>query len=58
MATRAGMGRCQSGFCSLKIMHIIASELGVSLEEVMRRESEGTAQITTLGVTSDEESRI
>ena len=58
MATRAGMGRCQSGFCSLKIMHIIASELGISLEEVMRRESEGTAQITTLGVTSDEESRI
>ena len=49
MATRAGMGRCQSGFCSLKIMHIIASELGVSLEDVMRRESEGTAQISTLG---------
>lgn len=28
--TRAGMGRCQSGFCSTKIVSIIARELGLS----------------------------
>ena len=28
--TRAGMGRCQSGFCSPKVMEILSRELGVS----------------------------
>ena len=28
--TRAGMGRCQSGFCSPKVMELLAKELGVS----------------------------
>lgn len=28
--TRAGMGRCQSGFCCTRIVHILAKELGVS----------------------------
>lgn len=28
--TRAGMGRCQSGFCSPKVMEILTRELGVS----------------------------
>lgn len=28
--TRAGMGRCQSGFCCTRIAHILAKELGVS----------------------------
>ena len=28
--TRAGMGRCQAGFCSPKVMDILAREIGVS----------------------------
>lgn len=32
--TRAGMGRCQAGFCSTKVMDILARELGIPLEEV------------------------
>lgn len=31
---RAGMGRCQGGFCGPKVMEIIARELGISTEEV------------------------
>ena len=34
--TRAGMGRCQSGFCSPKVMEILAKELGVSLAEITK----------------------
>ncbi|WP_295362279.1 NAD(P)/FAD-dependent oxidoreductase [uncultured Pseudoramibacter sp.] len=32
--TRAGMGRCQSGFCQFKVMKILARELGIPEEEV------------------------
>lgn len=34
--TRAGMGRCQSGFCSPRVMEILARELGVSMEKVTK----------------------
>lgn len=34
--TRAGMGRCQSGFCSPKVMEILRRELGVELTEVTK----------------------
>ncbi|MBA5850823.1 NAD(P)/FAD-dependent oxidoreductase [Clostridium sp. cel8] len=34
--TRAGMGRCQSGFCSPKVVEIISRELGISPEEVTK----------------------
>jgi glycerol-3-phosphate dehydrogenase len=34
--TRAGMGRCQSGFCSSRVMDILAKELGIELEEVTK----------------------
>ncbi|MFD3155516.1 NAD(P)/FAD-dependent oxidoreductase [Haloimpatiens sp. FM7330] len=34
--TRAGMGRCQSGFCSTKIVDILARELNVSRLEVTK----------------------
>lgn len=33
---RAGMGRCQGGFCGPKVIEIIARELGISQEEVMK----------------------
>lgn len=34
--TRAGMGRCQSGFCSPKTLEILARELGVDQSEIKK----------------------
>ena len=34
--TRAGMGRCQGGFCQSKVAEIIAEELNIPLEEVTK----------------------
>ncbi|BDB00995.1 NAD(P)/FAD-dependent oxidoreductase [Clostridium botulinum] len=34
--TRAGMGRCQSGFCSNRIVEILAEELGIRRNEVTK----------------------
>ena len=34
---RAGMGRCQMGFCTPKIMEILAEELHESIDEVSKR---------------------
>ena len=34
--TRAGMGRCQSGFCSPKVVEILAGELGMDISEVTK----------------------
>jgi glycerol-3-phosphate dehydrogenase len=36
--TRAGMGRCQSGFCQYKVMKLLARELGVPEEKVLFEE--------------------
>lgn len=33
---RAGMGRCQGGFCSPRVMEILARELGVGLEQITK----------------------
>ncbi|MGI6108537.1 MAG: NAD(P)/FAD-dependent oxidoreductase [Eubacteriaceae bacterium] len=33
--TRAGMGRCQGGFCQFRVMKILADELGVPEEDIM-----------------------
>jgi glycerol-3-phosphate dehydrogenase len=41
--TRAGMGRCQAGFCSPKVMDILVRELGISMEDV--RKSGGGSHI-------------
>lgn len=35
--TRAGMGRCQGGFCTPHVIRILARELGVSAENVTKR---------------------
>ncbi len=40
---RAGMGRCQGGFCQFRVMHILARELGIPEEEV--RFEERDAQV-------------
>lgn len=34
--TRAGMGRCQGGFCSSRILEILSRELGVPMEEITK----------------------
>ena len=34
--TRAGMGRCQGGFCSPRVMEILVRELGIDLKEVTK----------------------
>ena len=34
--TRAGMGRCQGGFCSPRVMEIIARERGIDITEVTK----------------------
>ena len=35
--TRAGMGRCQGGFCQARILHIISRETGIPLEELTKK---------------------
>lgn len=35
--TRAGMGRCQGGFCGPRVVAIIARELGIPAEEVTKK---------------------
>ena len=34
--TRAGMGRCQGGFCGSKVVEILARELGVPMSEITK----------------------
>ena len=34
--TRAGMGRCQAGFCTPRVVEILAEELGISPLEVTK----------------------
>lgn len=34
--TRAGMGRCQSGFCSPRVMEILSRELGVDMAKITK----------------------
>ncbi len=43
--TRAGMGRCQSGFCAPRIMELLQRELSMSLEEITK--SGGSSRIVT-----------
>lgn len=35
--TRAGMGRCQGGFCTPRVVEILARELGIPMEEVTKK---------------------
>lgn len=38
--TRAGMGRCQGGFCSPKVVAILSRELGVPMEEIRKSDQD------------------
>ena len=48
--TRAGMGRCQAGFCSPRVMEILARELGVDQSEITKS---GGASKIIVGTTKD-----
>ena len=48
--TRAGMGRCQAGFCSPRVMEILARELGVSQAQITKC---GGASRLIVGVNKD-----
>lgn len=48
--TRAGMGRCQSGFCSPRTLEILARERGVDMSEITK--SGGNSKII-VGVNKD-----
>ena len=38
--TRAGMGRCQSGFCLPRVINILSRELGISQKEITKKGNE------------------
>lgn len=38
--TRAGMGRCQGGFCGPRVTQILARELGISIPEVLKERAD------------------
>jgi len=40
--TRSGMGRCQGGFCTSRIVEIIMRETGKSYDEVTKRGKSST----------------
>lgn len=40
--TRAGMGRCQSGFCSPRVVEILAKELGEDLSKISKMGGKST----------------
>ena len=48
--TRAGMGRCQAGFCSPRVLEILSRELGVPQEKLTKR---GGASRPIVGLTRD-----
>lgn len=48
--TRAGMGRCQAGFCSPRVMEILARECGKELSEITKS---GGASRIVVGVNKD-----
>ena len=52
--TRAGMGRCQGGFCTMKIMQIIAEETGMSLEEIAKNRRNSVLLYGKTGVLKNE----
>lgn len=50
---RPGMGRCQGGFCGAKVMEILARELHVSVQEVVK---DRNASIIVVGETKEDQS--
>lgn len=53
---RAGMGRCQGGFCSTRVMEIISEELGIPMREI--RKGAGHSEIAVLAVKEADDEKI
>lgn len=53
---RAGMGRCQGGFCSTRVMEIISEELGIPMCEI--RKGAGHSEIAVLAVKEADDEKI
>lgn len=47
--TRAGMGRCQGGFCTAEILKIISRESGIPMEQLTKRGGESRILVGKLG---------
>jgi len=47
--TRAGMGRCQGGFCTYRIMQIVARETGMPIESITKRGGASALVVGRLG---------
>ncbi|MDO4517831.1 MAG: NAD(P)/FAD-dependent oxidoreductase, partial [Bacillota bacterium] len=58
MRTRAGMGRCQGGFCSTRIVEILAEELGIDLLEVTQCGGESEILTARIGDKFRKENRL
>lgn len=54
--TRAGMGRCQGGFCSYRVLKIIARETGQPMEAVTKRGGGSRVLLGSIPVTESDES--
>ena len=48
--TRAGMGRCQGGFCAPRVMELLSRELGVPMEQLTKA---GGASRLLVGINKD-----
>ena len=55
--TRAGMGRCQGGFCSPRIVQILCEELGMKPEEVTKFGGDSRLLVGKLNEMKPEETR-
>jgi glycerol-3-phosphate dehydrogenase len=51
--TRAGMGRCQGGFCTYRIMQILSRETGMPIEAITKRGGESVLVTGRIGVSRD-----
>jgi glycerol-3-phosphate dehydrogenase len=51
--TRAGMGRCQGGFCTYRILSIIARETGMPVDRITKRGSGSPVVLGRIGETPE-----
>jgi glycerol-3-phosphate dehydrogenase len=54
--TRAGMGRCQGGFCTYRVLAIIARETGMPIEAITKRGKGSPLVVGRIGDASQEPS--
>ena len=54
---RAGMGRCQSGFCSPRVMEILSEELGIPVSEITKKGGYSRIIADKIKSRSEEENR-